>query len=97
MTTPSNPPPGPRTTGTDETIGGLLIAIPVALARSAIHRLPPAVVGILLTTCGMVLILSPLALWISWTQTIFNTVLAVAVVALIVAFALVMLSREDQR
>ena len=53
--------------------------------------------GVLLTVCGLVLILSPLALWISWTTTIFNTVLSAALLALVIAFALIMLSREDQR
>jgi hypothetical protein len=85
-----------RSRATDDSLLRLLGAVPLAVAQACVQKIPPALMGVLLTVCGLVLILSPLALWISWTTTIFNTVLSAALLALVIAFALIMLSREDQ-
>ena len=81
----------------EDTILSLLLAIPIAATQNVIQRLPRPAVGVILTVCGFILILSPLALWISWTPVIFNTVLGLALVALVIAYAIVMLGRDDQR
>ena len=85
-----------RQRASNESLLCLLVAVPLAAARAFVHKIPPALMGVMLTVCGLILILSPLALWISWTKTIFNTVLSTALIALVIAFALIMLSREDQ-
>jgi amino acid transporter len=69
----------------------------VAALRAVVHRFSPTAVETVLTICGLILILSPLALWISWTKAIFYSVLGVAGVALFVAYAMVMLTSDDQR
>ncbi|MFT5392153.1 MAG: amino acid transporter [Gammaproteobacteria bacterium] len=80
-----------------DSILGLLVTVPVAALRAVVHRFSPTAVEAILTICGLILILSPLALWISWTKAIFYSVLGVAGVALFVAYAMVMLTRDDQR
>lgn len=97
---PTDSEPPARSQRNDEpppSIVSLLFAIPVAAARSVVQKLPKTVVSALLTMCGLVLIVSPLALWISWTPAIFNAVLGTALLALLVAWLLIMLGREDQR
>lgn len=82
--------------GSTESVLRLLGAVPISAARAAVQKIPPRLMGVLLTLCGLILILSPLALWISWTKTIFNAVLSTAILALVVAYGLISLSREDQ-
>ena len=86
MSTP--PPPEP--------LWRLLAAIPLAALRLWVGKLPPALVGILLTVCGLVLIVSPLALWIAWSPAVFNIVLGITGVALLAAITLVTLGRDEQ-
>ena len=79
-----------------ESIPRLLAAIPAAALRFLIGKMPAWLVGTVLTVCGLLLIVSPVALWVSWTQEIFQLVLGVALGALLVALVLVMFGREDQ-
>jgi len=64
--------------------------------RAVVGRIPPGAFGLLLTVCGLVSILSPLALWVSWNKEVFYAVLGIAAGALALAFGLVVFSRDEQ-
>lgn len=94
--TPSRTTSDPYADQAEESILRLLVSLPLAALKMGVGKLSPLVVGLVLTICGLILILSPLALWISWTITIFNAVLGLAILALVIAFCLITLAREDQ-
>ncbi len=50
-----------------------------------------------ITVLGIVLAMTPLALWLAWTETQFFTILALAAIAMALIFVLARFPRSDSR
>ena len=79
------------------TLPGVLRALPGAALRALVARIPVPLWRFLVGLCAVVLLLAPLLLWVSWTQSGFIAVFVSAAVALVVAYLLVRHAPEHRR
>ncbi len=68
---------------------GLLKRVFAATLGRIRSVMPDAVANALLTTCGMIVLVTPLALWVAWTKQIFFSVLIGGIVAFLIALAVI--------
>ena len=68
---------------TEESFIGLFLALSRALYIRFRAWVPVRVIHGLMTTCGFVAMLTPLALWVSWSKVMLGTVLVVGISAAI--------------
>jgi hypothetical protein len=50
-----------------------------------------------ITVCGLIALISPVALWVTWSTTSFYVVLTVACSAILIVYLVIMCSPEDER
>ena len=73
----------------EESIRILLRRIPGALLRRIRSLVPDAVANALLMICGLIVLVTPLGLWVAWTTQIFFAVLAGGLIAFFIALAVI--------
>ena len=67
----------------------VLVALPGALLRALVGRMPVPLWRAVIGVCAFVLLLAPLLLWVAWTRSGYLAVLASAGVAMVLAYLLV--------
>ena len=81
---------GPRRAALEEdSIGTLLRRVPGALLQRIRSVIPDAVANALLVICGLIVLVTPLGLWVAWTTQIFFAVLIGGLIAFFIALAVI--------
>lgn len=76
-------------TQSEESTLALLRRIPGAFGRRIRSVVPDAFANALLTICGLIVLVTPLALWVAWTKQIFFAVLGGGLIAFFIALAVI--------
>ena len=84
-------------TSSDTPLLGVLAALPGAVLRAVVARMPVGLWRFLVGLCAVVLLLAPLLLWVSWTRSGFIAVFVSAAVALVIAYLLVRHAPEHRQ
>ena len=80
----------------EHSIWQLLRRIPFALLRRLRLLMPDVLANSLLTLCGLIVLVTPLGLWVAWTKEIFFAVLIVGIAAFFIATALIATAPNDE-
>jgi hypothetical protein len=72
----------------------IAMLLPGALLRALLGLIPAGISEALKVLCGLTLLVSPLALWIAWNQSVFIAILAADAVSILVFLSLLHF-RED--
>lgn len=78
-----------------ESLGALLAQLVHALLARGCARLPLVLVNRIIACCGLIALISPLLLWISWSKTGFFIIIATAGIAVGIIQLLVWLYPDD--
>jgi uncharacterized membrane protein len=93
-------PPDPNETSVaateQEPLGLLLVWLAQALTARARARMSMRIVQGGITACGVVLMITPLVLWVAWSKLVLFLALAAVALAILVTLILVWLSPEDR-
>ena len=91
---PDTPPTPPAPTRPDqaEPLWRLVLWLPLAVLRRGHDRLPVSWIRLVMSVCGMVAMVTPLLLWVSWTKAMFWGVLGAGGGAIAVFMLLVWLA-----
>lgn len=68
----------------------------IELARLQLGKISRALRQRCISICGVIALISPLMLWMSWSPTVFWTVLTVWITALAIIFALIWSSPDER-
>ena len=79
------------------TLPGVLRALPGAVLRALVARIPAGLWRFLVGFCTVLLLLAPLLLWVSWTRSGFIAVIVSAAVALVIAYLLIRHAPEHRQ
>ena len=92
--------PGPVERATapvpEEGLPRLLAMLVHALLGRMRDRAPESVSRVGITVCGLVLMVTPLALWVAWSKTVLLTVLVICLVAVALLLVFVWLAPGDE-
>ena len=79
----------------DKSILSLVLLLLKELLRLCVARLPAAVRNTCIPICTMIVLVTPLALWVAWSKLIFYIVLSTCAVALAVLLLLIWFSPDE--
>lgn len=73
----------------------LLSQLPGALTRHSIAKLPLRIRQGCVSLCGIIALVSPLLLWISWSKVVFYIVVSTAVISVLIVYIIVRFGPDD--
>ncbi len=79
----------------EDTLLGLLCALLPAVAHRLRGSIPLAIANRGISLCGIVLLVSPAALWMAWSATVLYTILLAVVIAFVLIMVLLWLGPGD--